>query len=123
MNGKAKCKKCGKELKIDSSKILTSNPPKYEGKCEHCKEISYYELHEISWEGIIGEINYNGLDGITTVPSPNHYNWMKANQCNHVIDVKCTSGSFVTYCIKCGKIFDTKNCSCDYSTTFSGGLQ
>ena len=68
MNGKAKCKKCGKELKVDSSKILTSNPPKYEGKCEHCKEISYYELHEISWEfENVGESNLyidkHGLNG------------------------------------------------------------
>lgn len=123
MKGKVKCKRCGKEIEINSDKVLTSLPPKYESKCEHCKGISYYELHEINWDGIIGEINYNGLDGITTIPTPNHYNLMKANQCNHVIDIKCTSGSFVTYCIKCGKIFDTKNCSCDYSTTFSGGLQ
>ena len=132
MKGKAICKKCGKEIEINSDKVLTSLPPKYEGKCEDCKETNYYEVHEISWEFNLQESKLywgeNGLIGpkdssTTFVPSPEHYNWLKSNQCNHVIDIKCTSGSFVTYCIKCGKIFDTKNCSCDYTTTFSGGLQ
>ena len=30
------------------------------------------------------------------------------NPCNHIIDVKMVSGDYVSYCTKCGAIFETK---------------
>lgn len=36
-----KCEKCGKEVKVDNSMVLTSNPPKYKYECPECKHIGY----------------------------------------------------------------------------------
>lgn len=30
--------------------------------------------------------------------------------CNHSVSIKADSGNYVTYCTKCGKIFDIKPC-------------
>ena len=35
------CNKCGNELKIDTSVILTSHPPKYKAYCPVCDEHTY----------------------------------------------------------------------------------
>ena len=36
-----KCEKCGKEVKVDNSVVLTSNPPKYKYVCPECKNVGY----------------------------------------------------------------------------------
>lgn len=120
MKAKAICKKCGGKVIIDTSVVLTSMPPKYNGECQDCKHKDCYEQHEISYifekeeDGL-----YTGINkpvGINTVPSAYH---IQQYECNHMIDVKAVSGGYVTYCIKCGKIFDTKQCSFNSQFTCS----
>lgn len=109
MKAKAKCKKCGGEAIADVSQVLTSIPHKFKGKCKSCGEIDYYETHEVTFIYEPNELN----NGLNYIGNPNlggtGSNYYK--ECNHMIDVKYTSNGYVTYCLKCGKIFDTKQCS------------
>ena len=103
MKAKAKCKKCGGIADVDTSKILTSNPPQYDCKCENCGEKFSCFMHEVSYvfeneeDGL-----YTGLNSPVTTTT-NHY-----IPCKHVIDVKMVNGNYVSYCSKCGAILDTR---------------
>lgn len=61
-----KCKKCGKEMKIDTTIILTSIPPRYTAICE-CGNVEYplcSEIRKDLWQtnSILGlTTNLNGL--------------------------------------------------------------
>lgn len=38
------CAKCGGDIEVDTSKILTSYPPKYRCTCKKCGNITYLEV-------------------------------------------------------------------------------
>lgn len=44
------CKKCGNELKVDTSVILTSYPPQYNAYCPVCDERTYVYCNEYNSE-------------------------------------------------------------------------
>lgn len=72
------CPRCGRKMIIDTSRVLTTNPPKYLGKCEECDYREYFN---------------------------NPYaNIVDRNVCNHDFDLKLINGEYITYCKKCGKI-------------------
>lgn len=116
MKAKAKCKKCGSTIEIDTSLVLTSNPPKYKGECKSCNTKDYFLVEEIYYipeklselPSKYGDCESNSIGGVQYISS---LNGIKQYECNHMIDVKYTSNGYVTYCLKCGKIFDTKQCS------------
>ena len=114
MKAKAKCKKCGGEAIADVSQVLTTM---HKGKCESCGEIDYYQIHEVTFiyepNELNKDLNYIENPNLGGIGS-NYY-----QECNHMIDVKSTSNGYVTYCLKCGKIFDTKQCSFNGQFTFS----
>lgn len=43
MDAYCKCDKCGKEVKVDTSIVLTSNPPQYKYNCQNCGNVSYIQ--------------------------------------------------------------------------------
>lgn len=46
------CNNCGNELKIDTSVILTSHPPKYKAYCPVCDEHTYVYCYEYNGQKI-----------------------------------------------------------------------
>ena len=65
-----KCRKCGGEVEIDFTKILTSLPEKYEAKCKDCGYITYLLCSEChSTEGLSTEEQWK----CPGVNEPTHY--------------------------------------------------
>lgn len=44
-----KCPKCGGELEVNTTMVLTTYPPQYSCKCRECGEITNYFCREINW--------------------------------------------------------------------------
>lgn len=44
-----KCPKCGGDLEVDTTMVLTTYPPKYSCKCRECGDVTYYFCREINW--------------------------------------------------------------------------
>lgn len=93
-----KCPKCGKPMKVDLSKVLASLPPKYEAICTECKHVEYIRGDEIVYS----------IDK-TPQTLPYRPNYLQADLCNHIFDIKLVNGNYVTYCTKCGKIGHTQS--------------
>lgn len=59
-----KCEKCGADAKVDTTMILTSNPPKYKYECSHCGYIGYTScdsLYNNTYNSrSFGRSNFNG---------------------------------------------------------------
>lgn len=100
------CKKCGKSTEVDTSVVLTSIPPQYRVKCEHCGEQYSCFTSEATYVLSKDEVKNGGVNYIGNLGKGSNY----YQECKHYIDVKAVSGGYVTYCVKCGKIFDTKDC-------------
>lgn len=45
-----KCKKCGQVAEVDTSIVLTSNPPQYNYHCSHCGEHGYVSCSEVFYD-------------------------------------------------------------------------
>ena len=45
-----KCKKCGQAAEVDTSTVLTSNPPKYNYHCPHCDNYDYVLCSETFYD-------------------------------------------------------------------------
>ena len=45
-----KCKKCGQVAEVDTSMVLTSNPPKYNYCCLHCNQHGYVYCNEVFYD-------------------------------------------------------------------------
>ena len=41
-----RCRKCGSEMIIDYSRVLTSLPPKYKATCDRCGNVEYPDCSE-----------------------------------------------------------------------------
>lgn len=54
-----KCDLCGGEVEIDFTKVLTSLPAKYEGKCRGCGKVFYFECSRVH----VGDPEPIGSDG------------------------------------------------------------
>ena len=59
--GYCKCKKCGHKAEVDTSMVLTSNPPKYDYYCPHCGEHGYVYCSEAYYET-------KSFDSLETLP-------------------------------------------------------
>ena len=57
-----KCRKCGGELEIDFTKVLTSDPPKYEAKCKNCGNITYPLCSECYRVNELDDLSVNGTN-------------------------------------------------------------
>ena len=55
MKALVSCKKCGKLTEVDTSIVLTSNPPQYNYQCNNCGEKGYCFTSEVTW--VISEQN------------------------------------------------------------------
>lgn len=86
------CPRCGGDLCVDDSKILTSIPPKKIVTCLICGYNDYIE----AWKRTPGTI----VDSVEDTNS--------SKECNHQYDCKLMSGNIVSYCVKCGKIGEIK---------------
>lgn len=97
-----KCKKCDEWTAVDTSVVLTSHPPQYGYTCEHCGERNCCYTHEVEY---IPEKNYElkaYIDANLNLSSTTYV-------CKHSIDVKMVNGDYVSFCTKCGAIFETKS--------------
>ena len=56
-----KCPKCGGDLEVDTTMVLTSYPPKYSCKCRECGYVTYFLCREINWA-------YDTIDDTPTYP-------------------------------------------------------
>ena len=45
-----KCKNCGQVAEVDTSMVLTSNPPKYNYYCPHCDQHGYVYCSEVFYD-------------------------------------------------------------------------
>lgn len=45
-----KCKNCGQVAEVDTSIVLTSNPPKYNYHCPHCDNYNYVLCNEVFYD-------------------------------------------------------------------------
>ena len=59
--GYCKCKKCGHKAEVDTSMVLTSNPPKYNYHCPNCGEHGYIYCSEAYYET-------KSFDNLETLP-------------------------------------------------------
>lgn len=88
------CSRCGGELCVDNSRILTSFPPKKIATCLTCGHTEYIESNIYKKGSILDSIEATNND--------------ISKECNHQYDCKLMSGNIVSYCVKCGKIGEIK---------------
>ena len=68
------CPNCGKQADVDTSKVLTSYPPKYRAVCSHCGEVFYPFCSDVSFERKEQTDDYqaspsiNDRTGVATTP-------------------------------------------------------
>lgn len=68
------CPNCGKQADVDTSKVLTSYPPKYRAVCPHCGEVFYPYCSDVSFERKEQTDDYqaspsiNDRTGVATTP-------------------------------------------------------
>lgn len=102
INSSKKCSKCGSDMVIDDTHILTTYPPQYSYECSKCGNI------ETDW------VIYNKSQYIDSDNTPG----ITTNKCEHRFLVQLISGQLVSVCERCGKIGDTK----DYFNNTTCGL-
>ena len=54
-----KCKKCGKIVTADTSRALTSDPPKYSYHCPFCDNDDFVYYNELYYDGEIEQLDRN----------------------------------------------------------------
>lgn len=52
-----KCKNCGQVAEVDTSMVLTSNPPKYNYYCHHCDQHGYVYCSEVFYDTKVAPIS------------------------------------------------------------------
>lgn len=90
-----KCKKCGGTLYANTSVVLSSLLTQCTCCCENCGNFETYGCNELVF-----------LSPTITVQT----NTSVLLTCDHYYEVRVSNGQAVTYCTKCGKIGDSKNC-------------
>lgn len=121
-----KCKKCGGEVEIDFTKVLTSDPPKYSAKCKDCGNITYPLCSEChSTEGSClqsiygaGKINYVGdvivgSDGTNSCQKPSFTScYISSIPPQTTEECKIQPKQYGWECPKCGAVMspDQKTC-------------
>lgn len=67
--GYCKCKKCGQVAEVDTSIVLTSNPPKYTYHCPHCGEHGYIYCSEVFYDTKVAQFETSPLE-INSLATP-----------------------------------------------------
>ena len=87
MEAYCKCNKCGKDAKVDTSMVLTSNPPKFKYECSSCGNINYIETEAIYNTPHARAIFSNTHDGYLSSSSNSYLNDMafkkECSTCSH----------------------------------------
>ena len=52
-----KCSNCGQVVEVDTSVVLTSDPPKYNYHCPHCNNSSYVLCSEVFYDSKVAPIS------------------------------------------------------------------
>lgn len=109
-----RCPKCGTIVNVNTSMILTSNPPCYEWTCPNCGEKGYTKQGDIiTFENQIG----GGTSGyIQKVGEPDLSVGVTTTNADDVTTIDITSAIYTTYkkCTICGEVFasDGGHCIC-----------
>lgn len=109
-----KCPKCGTTVNVNTSMILTSNPPCYEWTCPNCGEKGYTKQGDIiTFENQIG----GGTSGyIQKVGEPDLGVGVTTTNADDDTTIDITSAIYTTYkkCTICGEVFasDGEHCIC-----------
>lgn len=103
MEAYCKCERCGAEAKVDTSMILTSNPPKYKYECSSCNYPGYTQASTLyNTKGSKATFKASGISNIS-LNGNGLYNSEKAD---------CSSCSHASVC-KYKEEFMTKLASLD----------
>ena len=58
------CGKCGQVAEVDTSMVLTSNPPKYNYHCPHCDNYNYVLCSEVFYDTKVAQ--FEDISGVST---------------------------------------------------------
>lgn len=99
-----KCDACGGKIKIDLTKVLTSLPVKYEGKCTGCGKVFYLESSEIH----VGDIEPIGIDGTSSQEA-------EMQKIKDMIgENRTTYSNYGWICPKCGSVMSPDQKCCPF---------
>lgn len=90
-----KCEKCGGTLYANTGVVLSSRPDQYTCCCEKCGNFEIYYRKDLDFLSP----TLTAQNSTSVLPT-----------CDHYYEVRVSNGQAVTYCTKCGKIGDSKNC-------------
>ena len=103
-----RCPKCGTTVNVNTSMILTSNPPCYEWTCPNCGEKGYTKQGDIiTFENQIGRATCATSGYIQKVDEPDPGVGVTTTNANDLetIDIRPAIYSTNTKCIICGEEF------------------